>query len=52
MEIIGSGGYGLVISNESGVLKLFYDINDCISMKKEAKIQNKIFILLLIIFDI
>jgi hypothetical protein len=43
MEIIGSGGYGLVISNESGVLKLFYDINDYISMKKEAELQNKIF---------
>jgi hypothetical protein len=43
MEIIGSGGYGLVIFDieENKVIKLFYDINDCKALNKEALMQEK-----------
>jgi len=42
MEIIGSGGYGLVISKDDKVLKLFYDYEDCKGLSNEAKIQKEI----------
>jgi hypothetical protein len=48
MEYLGSGGYGLVIvcknkiftEDKNLVLKLFYNINDCIALKEEIKLQN------------
>lgn len=49
MEILGSGGYGIVIGKDEEIdneikplaLKLFYDINDCNALKYEIKIQEK-----------
>ena len=41
MNILGSGGYGLVISKDDKALKLFYDIHDKKSMFYEAEIQEK-----------
>lgn len=42
MEIIGSGGYGLVISKDDKVLKLFYNLDDCKELFYEAEIQKEI----------
>lgn len=42
MEIIGSGGYGMVVSSENEVFKLFYDINGCTEMLYESDIQTKL----------
>lgn len=41
MEILGSGGYGVVIGKDDKVLKLFYDINDCESLNHEVEVQIK-----------
>jgi hypothetical protein len=42
MEIIGSGGYGMVVSSGNEVFKLFYDINGCSEMLYESDIQEKL----------
>jgi hypothetical protein len=39
MEILGSGGFGLIVSNKNKVIKLYYDINDCKNLFYESQIQ-------------
>jgi hypothetical protein len=41
MEILGSGGFGLVVSNENKVIKLYYDINDCKNLFYESQMQRE-----------
>lgn len=45
-KIVGSGNFGLVITNQISVLKLFYDIFSCSALFQEAKIQEKAYKLL------
>jgi hypothetical protein len=45
-KIVGSGNFGLVITNKSSVIKLMYDINSCEDLFREAQIQEKAYHLL------
>lgn len=45
-QIVGSGNFGLVITNKNSVVKLLYDINSCSNLFEEAKIQDKAYKLL------
>jgi hypothetical protein len=39
-NILGAGSFGLVASNPQITVKLFYDLNDCKAVRKEAQIQE------------
>ncbi len=39
-NILGAGSFGLVASNPHLTLKLFYDLNDCKAIRKEARLQE------------
>jgi hypothetical protein len=45
-QIVGSGNFGLVVTNNNSVVKLLYDINSCSKLFEEAKIQKKAYKLL------
>lgn len=40
-DVIGAGNFGIAVTNDNYIVKLFYDLIACNEMKKEANIQNK-----------
>lgn len=43
---IGAGNYGIIVKSKSNeVLKLLKVVDDCDTMKKEARIQNKVYLI-------
>lgn len=40
-EILGAGGYGIVVSSGRKAVKLLYDLDACKSLYKEAKLQER-----------
>ena len=42
-EIIGAGGYGIVVKDKKNVVKLFIDTDACNELKHEAKIHQDIY---------
>ncbi len=39
-NVIGAGNFGIAVTNNNYIVKLFYDLFACNEMKKEANIQN------------
>jgi hypothetical protein len=39
-DILGAGSFGLVASNPQITVKLFYDLNNCKAIRKEAQLQE------------
>lgn len=39
-QILGAGGYGIVVTQQTSTLKLLYDVNACQDLRAEADIQE------------
>lgn len=40
-NVSGAGNFGIVLSKRNHAIKLFYDVNACNDLQKEASIQQK-----------